>query len=495
MIIGMDFGTTNSGIAVHDNGTRLLPIDSANPLAPHIVPTMLYISKRHEYSIGRQAVNEYYAKNQGRPIRLKRQYVGTIQLTYAELGTFYRDVFVWVDELEPGRLFRSMKSSLQDVDYVGTSVWGRFYRLEDLVGTFLLLSKLRAEQALGEPVAEIVLGRPVKFSDDPKADRIAEERLARAAILAGFQRVHMELEPVAAAFQYEQSLSKPQRILVFDFGGGTLDITIMEVDGSGKRRVLSTDGVRIAGDVFDQKIVVARLAPHLGAEVTYGPKALRMPRHIIADLPDWQTLSLLNRPDILSHLAEIERATAQPGPVRALQSLISNNYGLKMLDEVERAKIALSTARQSTIRLAGKDISIQETISRAEFEQIIRSEMAAVSACVDGALAAAALRPRQIDAVIRTGGSSLIPCFQQMLTAKFGSDKLAAIDEFSSVTSGLAVAAGLIAQGKLELRSYSDDILKQGALVAEPPNFQSPVLKLREQMAEWGEFPSASAPA
>jgi hypothetical chaperone protein len=155
MIVGMDFGTTNSGLAVFDDRVKLIPIDSRNPSAPHVVRTTLYISRHYEHYIGRKAIDEYYERNQGRPIKLRKQHVGTIELNYASLGTFYRDVFVWVDELEPGRLFRSMKTYLADEDFLGTSVWGRFYTMEDLVSVFLFLSKIQAEKELGKELTEI----------------------------------------------------------------------------------------------------------------------------------------------------------------------------------------------------------------------------------------------------------------------------------------------------------------------------------------------------
>ena len=183
---------------------------------------------------------------------------------------------------------------------------------------------------------------------------MAEERLARAAILAGYRRVYFEMEPVAAALRYEQDVRAFQRLLVFDFGGGTLDITIMEVDGRGGRRILSTEGVRIAGDVFDGKIVSARLGKHFGADVTYGPKRLKMPPQLLMDLSDWQALSLLNRPEMLSFLAQVERTTTRPKTVRALISLIANNYGLTMFDRVEQGKIALSSAAQTVIEFWGR---------------------------------------------------------------------------------------------------------------------------------------------
>ena len=488
MIVGMDFGTTNSSMAVFTDQVRFIPIDASNPTAPHVVRSTLYISRRHEHFIGRRAIDEYYERNQGRPVKLRQEYVGTIELTFAELGTYYRDVFVWVDELEPGRLFRSIKTHLGDEDFMGTSVWGRFYSMEDLVSMFLFLSKRQAEQELGAPISEIVLGRPVHFADTPEADRLAEERLARAAVLAGYERVHILPEPIAAAFHYQQELTDPQKVLVFDFGGGTLDITVMEMDGQGRHQVLSTSGERIAGDTFDQKIVLTKLAPHFGSRLTYGRKALRMPRHIFQEMCDWQTLGLLNRQETLHYLTDVERTTAHPEQIRALRSLIVNNYGLKMFDEVEKTKITLSARKRASLALFARDILINERLERIEFEGIIATEATRISNCIDEALAGAQLKADEIDVVVRTGGSSLIPLFQGMLEEKFGAGKVRAIDEFASVTAGLAVAAQLVSRDEIELPAYSKDILNQGAIVARAEQFERPVDVLASQLQEDEEY-------
>lgn len=466
MIIGMDFGTTNSGLALFDGRVRLLPVDPAGAI-PQIVPTTLYLSRGYQPFIGREAIEEYYEMNQGRPVHLRREYVGTISLTYADLGTFARDVYVWVDELEPGRLFRSLKTYLPDKDYLGTSVWSQFYRLEDLVAEFLHITRSRSQQLLGKEIDEIVLGRPVVFSTDPQEDRLAEERLARAAILAGYGRVYFELEPVAAALSYGQALHAAQRVLVFDLGGGTLDIAVMETDGTGRRRVLSTGGLRIAGDLFDRRIVRRRLAKHFGERTTYGPKGLTMPAYLYEELCEWQTLLLLNRPEVLKFLSEAEAAANHPKPIRALTNLIRNNYGLLMFDRVERAKSALSSTTMVTIRVQAGGLDVEEPLSRPEFEQIIHHDAAQISACVDEALAAAGLRPQEIDAVVRTGGSSLIPLFQRMLADKFGADKVKPVDEFTGVAAGLAIAAHRVARGELELPSYDNEILTTGEFFAD----------------------------
>lgn len=466
MIIGMDFGTTNSGLAIYDGGVRLLPIDPSNPFSPHVVPTTLYLTRAYHTYIGREAIDQYVERNQGRPVRLRRERVGTISLTYADLGTFARDVYVWVDELEPGRFFRSLKSVLPDRDYLGTSVWGRFYRLEDLVSLFLRRTRERAERQLGREIEAVVMGRPVVFSADADDDRLAEERLARAAILAGYQRVYFELEPVAAALSYLQQAGPSRHILVYDFGGGTLDIAVMAVDESGGTHVLATGGVRIAGDRFDQCIVRGRLTKHLGERVVYGPKRLTMPAYLYEELGEWQALLLLNRPHVRQFLAEVEGTADHPEQVAALHSLIRNNYGLLMFDQVEQAKIALSSQEQTTIQLFGESLAIVEPLSRPEFEQLIGHEAGQIAACLDDTLARSGLEAEQIDTVVRTGGSSLIPLFQHMLEQTFGPDKVQPLDEFSSVTAGLAVAAQQLAQGRIECPAYGSEILTEGQMVA-----------------------------
>ncbi len=131
MRIGIDFGTTNSGAAYFDgNRTHVLPIDPASQ-DPTVMRSMLYVTREQEVSFGQDALNTYYQQNVGRPSKMVRQWVGEIEMTFAELGTFIRDVHVMIDELTPGRLLRSLKSGLT-TNYEGTSIFGQYYELEEL---------------------------------------------------------------------------------------------------------------------------------------------------------------------------------------------------------------------------------------------------------------------------------------------------------------------------------------------------------------------------
>ncbi len=457
MIVGMDFGTTNSGMAHYDGRElRLLPLEESAE-NPRVLRTALYITNEQEVKIGREAIDQYFAHNVGRPVRLQRVWVGEIEVI-AE-GVFYvQDIYVWADVMSPGRLFLSFKTNLRDHEYVGTVIGQSFFPIESMVTLYMTVVKRRAERILGREVREVVLGRPVHFAFDPEHDRLAQERLLRGAFDAGYERVYLEHEPIAAAYDYANRLEGRQNILVFDFGGGTLDITIMRIDGP-LREVLATGGVPVAGDVFDQRLVRARLPRHFGEESTYGPRHMPSPRWIYDLFSNWQTILELQSPQNIQLLREIEQGSSRPAEIRGLISLVSGNYGLRMFDAAEQTKRDLSQRFGSMLRLKGPEFSVLELVTRQEFERVIRGEVHAIEKELDETLAASGLKADDLDAVIRTGGSAQIPVFQQMLQRKFGSEKLQALDTFSSVTAGLSIIAHGIAGGEIERRAYTRDDL------------------------------------
>ena len=133
MRIGLDLGTTNSGAAFFDGqSARVFDLEPSSP-DPQVLRSALYITRQHKVSIGRQAVDDYYRQNVGRPSRMVQQRVGEIELTTGDVGsvkgypvgptTFIRDVFAQVDELTPGRLLHSLKSGLA-TGYEGTTIFG-----------------------------------------------------------------------------------------------------------------------------------------------------------------------------------------------------------------------------------------------------------------------------------------------------------------------------------------------------------------------------------
>lgn len=500
VIVGMDFGTTNSGMAVYDGREiEILPLDPANE-NPRVLRTALYVTNEQEVMIGRNAIDRYFEHNVGRSVRIKKVWVGEIEVV-AWGVYFIQDIYVWADVMSPGRLFLSFKTNLRDHEYAGTVIGQSFYPLESLVTLYLTVLKQRAERHLGRELREVVLGRPVRFSTDPKFDRLAQERLLRGAFQAGYERVYLQPEPIAAAYDYASRATRPENILIFDFGGGTLDITIMHIDGQ-RRDVLATGGIPVAGDVFDQKIVRAKLPKHFGEGSTYGARDMPSPQWIYDLFANWQTILELQTPKNINILREMEQGSARPYEIRGLINLVSGNYGLHMFDVVEKAKRELSDRFGTMIKLSGPEFNVLELTTRREFENIIRQEITAIDEHLDEVLAQSGLQAAQIGAVIRTGGSSEIPVFQAMLQRKFGEEKLKALDTFSSVTAGLGILGHQIQEGLVVAKGYTTDDLTQAPPREEKPGGISrpgvkPVnldlLKRRIMAEEAGETVQADA--
>jgi hypothetical chaperone protein len=441
MRVGLDFGTTNSSAALYD-GERLtlLPLDPVNN-SPTIMRSTLFMTREGAAYVGREAINRFTEGNVGREIEYEWRYIGDAEVTFAEFGTVQQALYVQVDANAPGRLFQSLKTGLRDKSFTRTNVFGTYYTLEELIAIVLRLILERIETTIGEKVTGMVVGRPVHYSLDQKIDALAFERMQQACALAGLPEVSFLEEPTAAALSYARTAQGEQHVLVFDFGGGTLDVTVLRLDGKGGRQFLATDGVPVGGDLLDQRLVMGRLLPHFGEGATLGARRLPFPTHVLDHLSEWQTIIELTQPHYLDIIEEAIAISDKPRELRALRSLVRQNYGLPMYEAVERAKVHLSEADATVLSMHMGEIDFDERIPRWDFERLIGPDVRAVEKCVDRALEASGLGPHAIDVVLRTGGSSRVPRFVKMLSEKFGPDKLQEMDVFTGVASGLGVAA------------------------------------------------------
>jgi hypothetical chaperone protein len=435
--VGIDFGTSNSGVAVYDGQrVRLLPVDPKNVL-PEVIKTVLYITREYRPSIGQEAVEHYYRDNVNRQRRFVKQWTGEIDVYGADMH-YVQDVFVYVDELQPGRLLQYLKTALRKEKYDGTQIFERYYTVGDLAKTYLSLLKQRAESVLGESIHAVTLGRPVKFSESPEQDHKAQETLHEAAHEAGFKEVDFELEPIAAALDYEQSMSKPQDVVIFDFGGGTLDIAVMRLGDPEKRKVYASGGVDIAGSDFDRAIIEKRMLSHFGyGRVKHHPEIMEM----IHAIPDWMALPYLGTPINKNILDKAIQAGISPIEMKALQGLIYNDLAFTFYNRVEAGKIALSSEGATIISLEDKDIALWELYTRHQFETDIYHYLVDVEKVLLDTIAKSGLEPGEIDAVVKTGGSSSIPLFTEMLVRLFGKEKVKQSSSFTSVVAGLAIRA------------------------------------------------------
>ena len=435
--VGIDFGTSNSGVAVYD-GTRvkLLPVDPKNIL-PEVIKSVLYITRDYRSSIGQEAVETYYRDNVNRQRRYVKQWAGEIDVYGADMH-YVRDIYVYVDELKPGRLLQYLKTALRMDNYKGTQIFERYYTVGDLAKTYLSLLKRRAEDVLGESIQAVTLGRPVKFSESAEQDHKAQETLRQAAHEAGFKEVDFELEPIAAALDYEQSITKPQNVVIFDFGGGTLDIAVMRLGDAKSRKVYASGGVDIAGSDFDRTIIEKRMLSHFGyGKVKHHPEIMDM----IHAIPDWMALPELGTPINRNILEKAIQAKVVPVRLKALEGLIYNDLAFTFYNRVEAGKIALSNEGATVISLEDKDISLWELYARSQFESDIYHYLVDVEKVLLDTIAKSGLDIEEIDAVVKTGGSSNIPLFTGMLARLFGKEKVKESNAFSSVVAGLAIKA------------------------------------------------------
>lgn len=438
--IGIDFGTSNSSVAAFDGASlRLLPLDP-HARDPRVMRSLLYIPRDGEIVAGQRALDLYTEQNTGREVRLERRYIREVTMTFSDM-TVTKDAYAMIDVNEPGRLFQSLKRFLPVTSFRKTNVFGQEYRLEELVATLAHQMVRAAEALLGERIRSLTVGRPVRFSEDGAKDEAARERLREAWALAGVDHVRFLEEPVAAAHHYaaEATLTPEQRFLVFDFGGGTLDITVARATGRAAA-VLATGGVPLGGDLLDSRIMETRVARHLGKGARYQPDGLPLPGHLLSRLRSWQTIVELNRPDLLELIRDAARRTDRRRELANLETLVTRNYGLALFRAIEEAKIALSGEEAAEVRLQRDGIDAVEPITRDEFEAAISLQLRAARDCALAAVERAACAPDEIALVITTGGSSLIPAFRRMLLEAFPRATLTTADTFTSVAAGLALA-------------------------------------------------------
>ena len=164
-------------------------------------------------------------------------------------------------------------------------------------------------------------------------------------------------------------------------------------------------------------------------------------QELIDSVPDWIALPELSTPIIRNKLEKAIQAGIAPVQLRSLEALIFDDLAFSFYNQVETAKIALSSQGATTIQLHGENLDIWELYTRAQFEEDIREYQQQIESVLLDTLAASGLKPGQINAVVKTGGSSNIPIFTTLLADIFGMGKIKQSDAFSSVTAGLAIRA------------------------------------------------------
>lgn len=404
---GLDFGTSNSIISLTDTKTR-------KEVFSYSDSSILYFPETNEmvYYVGKEAHNKY------------------------------------VEEEMRGRLLKSVKTLLRQDKFLYTWVCGKKLTPDQLATCIIGYLKKKAEEFAGAEITDVVLGRPAIFSEDIQKENTAVSRLILAAKNADFKNIRLQLEPIAAAFSYEQSLQHSESVLVADFGGGTSDFTIMNLSPDKihkkdrKEDIMAHGGVYIGGDLFDSEVMWYKVTPHLGRGEKYRSydKELGVPNILYRELKNWERTFLLKESKLRRSMDSYYVFSGNNPKIDNVRVLIDNNYVFSLFKKIEQAKINLSGGQATVIDFSKQSIQIYEPFAPAEFEEIISKHTTEIEQYILNLLHTAGYNADQIDSVFITGGSSLVVPVRNILYRIFGTEKIRQGDTFKSVAYGLSLS-------------------------------------------------------
>lgn len=407
--LGIDFGTSNSAVSSLDEGgsARLLALEGDATTLPTAV---FFNAEDKTVHFGREAVALYLAGTDGRLMRSLKSLLGS--------------------------------SLMQEHTAIG---WGEI-RFQEIISRFLAELAARARARLGVESRRVVLGRPVHFVDDaPDRDRQAQEALHEAALAAGFEEVAFELEPIAAAFDYERRLANEALVLIVDIGGGTSDFSVVRLgpqrvpDADRAGDVLATAGVHVGGTDFDRKLNLARVMPLFGLG-HIGPRGREVPNGIFHDLATWHLINFQYAPKVLRAVQGLRSDYADPRLHDRLMTVLRERLGHRLASDVESAKIACSVSAQpAAIVLDEIDPGLETSLSPDGMTGELGDLLGKVTACARECVRRSGAR--HVDAIYLTGGSSALQALQARLAAEFPGVPLVHGDLFGGVAAGLAYAA------------------------------------------------------
>jgi hypothetical chaperone protein len=412
LVLGIDFGTSNSAAAWVDaqGGLQVVPLAGGRAEMPTAV---FFASETQTVLYGAEAMQAYLAGTEGRLLRSLKSLLG---------------------------------SRLMD-EY--TAVNGQSLRFYDILVLFFKELKRRCEAHAGEPLNHAVLGRPVHFvDDDAERDAQAQATLERAARDAGFSRIDCQLEPIAAALDYEQRVHGETTALVVDIGGGTSDFTVIRLNPARSRRrdrradILATTGIHVGGTDFDRLLDLAAVMPLLGYK-HQGAGGRPVPSSVFFDLATWHLIHQAYTRRALHFAAELRPSYADPMLHQRLMQVLHGQHGHRLLSAVEAAKIACSeSGRLVPIGLEFLGAGLTAGIDAEHLQEALQTSVAQVVQCAQACVDAAGRTG--VDVVYLTGGSSALRPLVEALRAAMPQAQLVEGNRFGGVAAGLAHAGAAV---------------------------------------------------
>jgi hypothetical chaperone protein len=362
-------------------------------------------------------------------------------------------IAAYVDGID-GRLMRSMKSILGSSLLLQTTDVGagRAVRYIDIVATYLRHLRAQAERAVGGAVERAVVGRPVYFvDDDAERDAAAEAALRSAAASAGFREIEFQYEPIAAAFDHEQSVDREETVLVADIGGGTSDFSLVRVGPDRKERadrkadILANHGVHIAGTDFDRRVELASILPLLGfgalGPSVDGAPPREVPSGVYFDLATWHLINTVYNPQRVAELRGMRSFYAEPLLHRRLMTVVTRRLGHELAARAEAAKFEVAAGGAATIDLGHVEPGLASGVTGDEVRDALDADLDRIVAAALETVAQAGRTPGDVDALYLTGGSTGVAVLVERLQGAFGAARVVRGDRFASVATGLTLFA------------------------------------------------------
>lgn len=408
---GLDFGTSNSAIGVlKGNAAALAPVEGEATL----IPSAIFFEAQDRYNVrfGADAIAAYIQQ---------------------------------VD----GRLFRALKTILGSQLIEEATTLGKYkIPLADVVQIFVRHLKVKAEAFLEREITAVVHGRPVRFvEDDDEADRRAERMLEGIARKVGFREVAFVYEPIAAAYHYEQSVTREEVVLVADIGGGTSDFTVIRI-GPGRHAraerkddILACTGVRVGGTDFDAEISLEAIMPLLGRGSALQDKGMTMPNALYRELATWATINFTYTYRNEREVAQLLRESQEPEKVARLGKTLHERLGHRLAFAAEAAKIALSETDTCDIPLDFLEPGLAAPATQTGLERAIGRGIQRIHRAAADCIAAAGLAPEAVETIFFTGGSSRVPAVRAAIQRAAPTARRTTGSDLLSVALGLTQEA------------------------------------------------------
>jgi hypothetical chaperone protein len=293
----------------------------------------------------------------------------------------------------------------------------------------------------------VLLGRPARFGPTADRDQLAQDRLETAARRAGFRDIAFQVEPVAAARAFEQTLDRDVLCLVADLGGGTSDYTVIRL-GPGRigtdraKDVLGVAGIDVAGNDFDARIVWRKVAPYLGLFAHYKVETrwVEVPTTLHHAVTRWHSLCHAANDKNFRLLDRMIRTGDDKPGLERLREMLEEDHGFHLFRAVEKAKIGISDADAAALNFHAGSIHLDANLDRAEFDDAIALDMKELERVLDEILASVGVRSDDIDVVFLTGGTSGTHRVRELFDTRFPG-RVTSRDVFTSIGYGLGIEA------------------------------------------------------